>query len=234
MRSPSIRMPWSAFGASGTPSMRRPARTRVRWGGAGWAAMPDPGSATATARPRARRVRHERGDIIPPGVSWEVRNVRRPILSAGLLVRQRARFRSLIVLALACWPAVMPAQAEPPRPALRAAAGPHPQGGGGALRRGGRQAAPGAGRSRGGVLLGLATRPRPGRAALRPVGRVLDARPGPVDRLSARAEGCPPEAGGDPGRFIAVSGVSQEPLRAPGPERPALRSAPGGGADRSG
>src|ERR1043166_6608417 len=83
MRSPSIRMPWSAFGASGTPSMRRPARTRVRWGGAGWAAMPDPGSATATARPRARRVRHERGDIIPPGVSWEVRNVRRPILSAG-------------------------------------------------------------------------------------------------------------------------------------------------------
>src|ERR1041384_3196271 len=122
MRSPSIRMPWSAFGASDTPSMRRPARTRVRWGGAGWAAMPDPGSATATARPRARRVRHERGDIIPPGVSWEVRNVRRPILSAGLLVRQRARFRSLIVLALACWPAVMPAQAEPHRPALRAAA----------------------------------------------------------------------------------------------------------------
>jgi tetratricopeptide (TPR) repeat protein len=51
-----------------------------------------------------------------------VRNVRRPILSAGLLVRQRARFRSLIVLALACWPAVMPAQAEPHRPALRAAA----------------------------------------------------------------------------------------------------------------
>src|ERR1051326_1798252 len=101
MRSPSIRMPWSAFGASDTPSMRRPARTRVRWGGAGWAAMPDPGSATATARPRARRVRHERGAIIPPGVSWEVRNVRRPILSAGLLVRQRARFRPLIVFALA-------------------------------------------------------------------------------------------------------------------------------------
>src|ERR1041384_1762718 len=260
MRSPSIRMPWSAFGASDTPSMRRPARTRVRWGGAGWAAMPDPGSATATARPRARRVRHERGDIIPPGVSWEVRNVRRPILSAGLLVRQRARFRSLIVLALACWPAVMPAQAEPHRPALRAAADTNdweacfdagvaklrrepaeaeaafywasrppppraePLSGAG---RGGARAGGGARGGRGAVPRPAAPRPRPGRAALRPVGRVLDARPGAVDRLSARAEGCPPEAGGDPGRFIAVSGVSQEPLRAPGPERPALRSAPG-------